>query len=152
MVASPHLLGLINDQAKNSEDWERDRDPLFDVVQAIIDLKSLAELETNLIWDAEGVSRRVAGEDIAKQMGRIFVLGTGKMPGSGDNQGAPSGDFPRAVHDVFRCIGIPDNFRRPCRKAVAWLKADDYQEFNRLLHMRALRGRSISLFTGSGHH
>lgn len=150
LAASPHLINLINDHSKSSQDWDRDRDPFYDVAHAIVDLKFLAELETSMIWDAGGASRRVAGEDIARHMAKVFVLGMGKMPGSGAKDGgSPSGPFPQAVHDVFHSIGIPDNFRRPCKKAVAWLKADDYREFNRLLLLRNTRGRDISSMVGS---
>ena len=80
---SPHLFNLINDQSKNTEDWNQSRDPLLDVASGVIDLTALAELENIRIWNGRGASRRVAGVDIAKHMAEVFVLGIGKMPGSG---------------------------------------------------------------------
>ena len=147
---SPNLLKLLNDHSKNSEDWEQGRDPLIDLAFAAGDLADMAEKENHQTWSGRGASRRPAGEDIALHMAEIFVLGRGKMPGSGAKSGGePSGVFPQAVHDVFRCIGIPDNFRRPCQKAVAWLKADDHREFKRLMQLREAKGRRISLITGT---
>lgn len=146
----PHLFNLINDQSKNTEDWNQSRDPLLDVASGVIDLTALAELENIRIWNGRGASRRVAGVDIAKHMAEVFVLGIGKMPGSGaKHNGDPSGLFPNAVDDVFRCIGIPDNFRRPCQEAVAWLKADGNLEFDRMMQIRRAEGRSISLMAGA---
>lgn len=144
---SPHLLNLINDHAKNSVDWDQGRDPLVDVAQAIGGLIGMAGKENNSIWDGHGASRRIAAEDIAKDMAQIYVLGLGKMPGSGaKSDGSPSGRFPKAVYQVFLELNRPDNFRRPCKQAVAWLKADDRKEFKRFIHQRELRGRKLSLF------
>ncbi|MEH6646299.1 hypothetical protein [Sulfitobacter sp.] len=146
----PYLLALINDHARRAEDWETSRDPLFDVAFAVIELTALAQTEKDLIWSGPGASRRIAGLDIAKHLARIFVLGRGQMPGSGAKvDGEPSGDFAIAVAEVFNFLNFPDNFRRPCREAVAWLKADDYREFNQMMQMRATNGKGISLITGT---
>lgn len=142
----PRLVGLINNQSKTSDDWDSGRDPYFDVAYGVVELLTMAENESTLIWNGKGASRRPAAEDIAKHMAKIFVLGMGAMPGSGAKEnGEPSGPFPTAVRNVFHSMGLADNFRRPCIKAVKWLKADEEREFNHLMMRRKANGAQVPL-------
>ncbi len=145
-----HVTECIERQSKRPEDWDNSRDPLRDVLVAILTVSHWAEEEKMQHWTGPGASRRLGAEDIAKKLAEIYVLGKASMPTNGaDADGNPSGVFPNTVQAVFDHLGMKHcNFRRPCAKAIKALKKDDSAEFKRLLKMRRLKDPRMSLFTG----
>lgn len=132
-----HVQQIVSSHSKISTDWDEARDPFSEVIQAISELITMTDREFAEFWDSGGAPPRPAGEDIAKKMAEIYVLGMGKLPTVGANSdGDPTGRFSRAVAETFLLLGMPDNFRRPCRVAVDELKRDDNLRFEQLMRLR----------------
>jgi hypothetical protein len=142
---------LLDQHSRSSEDWDNSRNPLSNVILALVDLRHMTEAEVQNAWDdlSRGSSRQHAANETAAVIAKIYVLGKGEMPGSGsDHLGRPSGDYAKTVDTIFNLAGYSDNYRAPCDRAVKWLKANNRREFNKFMHMRATGGRRISIVAG----
>ena len=142
-----HALELLEGSSKYSEDWDSGRSPLQNVADGLGRLLEYSEDERARDWSGRGPSRSLVADETARWLAKIFVLGLGEMPSAGESQGEPSGRFTKAVADVFKLASFKERPREPAHRAVAWLKANNQEEFSKLIKVRETGGNIVSLLT-----
>lgn len=144
-----HIVERWETLSKTTEDWDSGRSPFHDTLKGLVQLQQQSILEIETSWAGSGRSKDYRAYDTARKIAEIYILGTGKMPTKGaDSEGAPTGEFCKAVDQVFRLAGYSANFRRFAEAAVDWVKENDNEVFNSLISLRNCKGQRMSILTG----